>query len=81
GHKYPLDFVKKELKYMTENLNCSIYAGIEINRKEDIAPVYPNYIKENIINLNELPIEGYVLSWDLLSAPSENIDEVIKHLK
>lgn len=81
GHKYPLDFVKKELKYMTENLNCSIYAGIEINRKEDIAPVYPNYIKENIINLNELPIEGYVLSWDLLSAPRENIDEVIKHLK
>lgn len=81
GDKYPLDFVKEELKYMTENLNSSIYAGIEINRKEDIAPVYPDYIKENITNLNDLSIEGYVLSWDLLSAPKENIDEVIKQLK
>ena len=80
-NKYPIDFVLKELEYINNKLNCSVYAGIEINRKDDIAPVYPEYIKENLIELEKSNISGYVLSWDLLSAPKENIDEVIRLIK
>lgn len=79
--RFPIEFVKKELEIISNKSNCNIYCGIEINRKKDIVKVYPDYIKENLINLKDSNIEGYVLSWDLLSAPEENINAVINILK
>lgn len=79
--RFPIEFVKEELETTSNRSNCDIYCGIEINRKEDIARVYPDYIEENLISLRDSGIEGYVLSWDLLSAPEENIDAVINVLK
>lgn len=78
GDVYPINFVLEEIDFMTKNLATDIYVGIEINKKEIIAPVTPKYISENISNINKTAVKGYVLSWDLLSAPKENIDEVIK---
>lgn len=78
GDVYPISFVLKEIDFMTKNLATDIYVGIEINKKEIIAPVTPKYISENISNINKTAVKGYVLSWDLLSAPKENIDEIIK---
>ncbi|MCC0684269.1 hypothetical protein KGF42_05295 [Clostridioides sp. ZZV15-6383] len=78
GDIYPIKFVLEEIDFMTKNLNREIYVGIEINKKEIIAPVTPKYISENLSNINKTAVKGYVLSWDLLSAPKENIDEIIK---
>ena len=78
GDVYPIEFVLEEIDFMTRNLNKDIYVGVEINKKEIIAPVTPKYISENISNINKTTVKGYVLSWDLLSAPKENIDEIIK---
>lgn len=80
NHKFDMDFVKAELSYITD-LSIPTYCGIEVNRIEEIAPVSPEYIRENLVNLEETQINGYVLSWDLLSAPEENIQEVIKYFK
>ncbi|MCC0640123.1 MULTISPECIES: hypothetical protein [unclassified Clostridioides] len=77
GDIYPIKFVLEEIDFITKNLVKDIYVGIEINKKEIIAPVTPKYISENISNINKTTVKGYVLSWDLLSAPKENIDEVI----
>jgi hypothetical protein len=80
SEKFPIEFVKKELDFLADKSNCNIYCGIEINRKVDIANVYPDYIEENLSKLDDSPIEGYVLSWDLVSAPNDNIKAVIDFL-
>jgi len=80
NEKFDIDFIIAELNYIT-SLNIPIYCGIEINRIDDIAPVYPEYIRENLEYLEETQVNGYVLSWDLLSAPEENIQEVIRYFK
>ena len=72
--RFDLDFVKKELSYMAE-LSAPVYCGIEIN-KNHVAPAVPDYILENLRGLKGVPIQGYVLSWDILSAPEENIRAV-----
>lgn len=77
--RFPIKFVKNELEFMTASLKSDVYAGIEVNRKEPIANVYPEYIKENLENLNDTNIKGYVLSWDILSAPDENIHEITNY--
>lgn len=80
GETYPefeLPFVKEELAYLTD-MDIPVHCGIEINRIEKVAPVTPKYIKEYLEVLEETAIEGYVLSWNLLSAPEENINEIIK---
>lgn len=78
--EFPISFVRKELNFMT-GLNIPVYIGMEINYKKDIAEVNTDYIRNNLNSYKDLNIEGYVLSWDLLSAPSENIDEVIKFME
>ncbi len=58
-------------------LGVKTYCGIEINRIDNIAPVDPEYVKENLMELENSKIEGFVLSWNLLSAPQENINMVL----
>lgn len=73
---FDIEFVKRELNYMT-SLNSNIYCGIEINRIPLIALTSPSYIEECLRELSDTDIKGFVLSWNLLSAPSENIDRVL----
>lgn len=80
NNTFDIDFVKAELDFIT-GLSIPTYCGIEINRIDEIAPVYPDYIKENLVNLEMTDINGYVLSWDLMSAPEDNIQEVIRYFK
>lgn len=77
--RFDLDFVKSELSFM-EKLGIAVYYGIEVNRIEDIASVYPEYIEETMNELIQTDIQGYVLSWDILSAPEENIEAVYRCL-
>lgn len=68
------EFIKYELSFMAK-LPAPVYCGIEINRN-DVAPAGPAYVSENLEAFSALPIKGYVLSWDLLSAPKENLEVV-----
>ena len=70
---FDLPFSVKELTELCASSACPVYAGMEINRKKDIAEVYPDYIEETIKAYAGTGIQGYALSWNLLDAPEENI--------
>ena len=74
---FDLDFTVKDLKELVQNSKASVYPGVEINRAR-IAPVTPAYIEETINAYAQAGAEGYVLSWNLLNAPQENIEQIIK---
>jgi len=79
GEKKPfdLDFAAKELKKLAAVSACPVYAGMEINRKKNLAEVYPDYIEETITAYAPTGVRGFALSWNLLDAPEENIAKVI----
>ena len=74
---FDLDFSVKELDDLVKQSKAPIYPGVEINRAT-IAPVTPAYIEETIKAYTQANVKGFVLSWNLLNAPQENIDHVIK---
>ncbi len=76
--KLPADFSRSEIQQM-KNIDTPIFCGIECNRVDDIVPVFPEDILQNLRLMEELHTAGSVLSWDLLKAPEENIQAVIKH--
>lgn len=80
GKKADLEFVKKELKVLA-GCSSKVYAGIEINYIPKVAMATPAYIKENLDGLYNEDMKGFVLSWDLLSAPEENINAIIETLQ
>jgi hypothetical protein len=77
-HPFDLDFSVKELKDLVQNVNIPVYAGVEINRAQRIAEVTPPYIEETINAYSQADVKGFVLSWNLLNAPQENIEQIIK---
>lgn len=74
---FDLEFTKKELDFLSRSGIC-LYPGIEINRIPKVAETTPGYIRENVEALSQLPVEGFVLAWDMLSAPAENLEEVVR---
>ncbi|MDR0313803.1 MAG: hypothetical protein LBI14_09410 [Treponema sp.] len=78
---FDLSFVTREIKDLVAQVSCDIYPGIEINRRENIAEVYPEYIEETIKAYRASGIDGLALSWNLLDAPKENIDKLISTYK
>ena len=74
---FDLTFTVKELQNMAASTACPVYAGLEINRKENLAEVYPDYVEETVKAYAGAGIRGLVLSWDLLEAPEENITRVV----
>lgn len=70
---FDIEFVKRELEYMT-NLS-DIYCGIEVN-KLDICDTTVQYIRENLEELSKTDIKGFVLSWNVIMAPEENLKAV-----
>lgn len=75
---FDLTFVERELTLLTDQ-KIPVYAGVEFNHNE-AAAADPDYIRENFNGLSETGIDGFVLSWDLLTAPEENIREVIRYM-
>ena len=71
-----VDFINREIAGIRNVIgDTKLYAGIEINYNERIAPVTARYIRENITGLKNA--DGFALSWDLCSTPDENIDAVL----
>ena len=75
---FDLDFTVKDLNELVQNSKASVYPGVEINRARRIAEVNPSYIEETINAYSQVDVKGFVLSWNLLNAPQENIDQIIK---
>lgn len=69
--QFDTEFVKRELTYMAE-LPTRVYCGTEINRNQS-AHSTPGYIRQTFREFKDCSIDGYVLSWDLLSATAENV--------
>jgi len=76
-HPFDLEFSVKELDDLAQNTTIPIYPGVEINRAR-VAEVTPSYIEETINAYSRDGVEGFVLSWNLLNAPQENIDQIIR---
>ena len=75
---FDIDFTVKELNDLVEQSKTPVYPGVEINRAQKIAEVYPDYIEETIKAYAQSDVKGFVMSWNLLNAPQENIDRMIK---
>ena len=78
---FDIDFIIKDLNALVSSAACPIYAGVEINRKENVAEVYPPYIEETMTAYAGTGIRGFALSWDLLKAPGENIKQATETVK
>lgn len=76
-HPFDVDFTVKDMKKLVQNSKAPVFPGIEINRAR-IAEVTPSYIEETINAYTEAGAQGFVLSWNLLNAPKENIEQIIK---
>ena len=75
---FDLDFTVKDLKELVQTSKAPVYPGVEINRVRRIAEVNPLYIEETINAYSQTDVKGFVLSWNLLNAPQENIEQIIK---
>lgn len=74
---FDAEFVKGELDCIC-SYHVPVYCGIEVNQMESVVAATPEYIRENIKILGKADIAGFVLSWNLLSAPEENIKTVFE---
>lgn len=79
GEVFDINFVKRELEILTSQ-GVLVYGGVEFNKNE-AALADPSYIRTNFEELKDTNIEGLVMSWDLLTAPQENIDTVISYIR
>ena len=71
--------IGREISAIRENAGCAkLYAGVEINYNEKIAPVTARYIQESIDVMRSA--DGVALSWDLCSTPDENLDAALECL-
>lgn len=66
-----MDFINRELEYAS-GWGTPVYCGFEVNRNGAAAST-PEYIEETINGLRCAPVNGYVLSWDVMSATEENM--------
>ena len=74
-----VDFINREIIGIREVIgDTKLYAGIEINYNERIAPITAPYIRENISQLKNA--DGFALSWDLCSTPDDNISAALEAL-
>ena len=74
---YGNGFINSEItgirKIIDENkLKTKLYAGIELNYNESIAPVTEGYIRESVAKTKGA--DGIVTSWDLNTTPDSHID-------
>ena len=74
-----IDFINREIKDIRNQIgNVKLYAGIEVNYNEKIAPVKAPYIQENLKKMSGA--DGFAFSWDLCSTPDENLDAALECL-
>ncbi|MDR0497263.1 MAG: hypothetical protein LBH42_06595 [Treponema sp.] len=78
---FDLTFTVKELKNLSFSSACDVYAGLEINKIENIAEANPDYIEKTIEAYAQTGIQGLALSWNLLNMPEENLAKAAETIK
>ncbi|MCL1812112.1 MAG: hypothetical protein FWG29_01170 [Treponema sp.] len=78
---FDLVFSVNELQNLSASSACPVHAGIEINRKKNLADAHPDYIEETIKVFADTGIRGFALSWNLLDTPEENITSAAEAIK
>jgi len=93
SNPFNLEFAIREMQEMSKLSSCPVYAGIEINRVEEIAPADTAYIEETVKayaqqkqraqlkQRAQTGIQGLALSWNLLDMPEENICKIAELIK
>jgi len=76
-----LDSCVEEIKNLNDVSSCPVYAGIEINKVDDIAHVDSFYIEETIRAYLNKDIHRFALSWNLLDMPDDNIKKAAQMLR
>lgn len=79
--RFPLDFMTRELEELVDLKNkyrYSLFPGIEVNRIPAVADIYPSYIKQTIDEIKKYDVDGVIMSWDMLSAPWENLKTALE---
>ena len=71
------DFLRTQLQAI-RNIPCGKFPGIEINYDPELVRTDPDYIRESLKAVKEYGFEGATLCWDMLQAPDEHIDAVIR---
>ncbi|MCL2084016.1 MAG: hypothetical protein FWH06_02015 [Oscillospiraceae bacterium] len=75
-----MDFINREIAGIREIAgDVKLYAGIEVNYHERVAPVTARYIQENVTGIKNA--DGIALSWDLCSTPGQNLDAALMYIK
>ena len=73
---FDLSFASKDLAWLSDACSCPVQAGIEINREPGVAEVGPAYIDETMRAFSQVTPDGFVLAWNLLEVPEENVEAV-----
>lgn len=77
---FDLQFAARDLAWLADACACLVQAGLEFNYEAGVAEVDPAYIEETMTAYATASEGGFVLSWNLLEAPDENIQAVHKWL-
>ena len=78
---FDLDFSVRQLAWLAGACTCPVEAGVEINRRPSVVDADPAYIRETLAAFSRTDANGYVLSWNLLEAPADNVDAVAGFLR
>ena len=71
---FPGELVTEEVRALSNlGSRAAIIPGFEVNRYNEIAPIEPAYVAENLELFFQSGVEGVILSWDIMHAPEENL--------
>ena len=65
-------FLRRELAALRD-LPCAVYAGLEVNRLDAIAPTDAEYVAQSLAVLEESGVAGATLSWNIMCAPDGHL--------
>jgi len=77
---FDLGFASRDLAWLSDACGCAIQAGMEINWEAGVAEVDPAYIRQTMDAFADATPDGFVMAWDLMEAPDENIEAVANWL-
>ena len=77
GYSSGRAFLDTQLEALRD-VPCGRYPGIEINYDRDLVKTDPAYIAESLAAVRDSRLEGAMLSWNIMQAPSAHLDTVYK---
>ncbi len=70
------EFLASQVRAMSGS-GCEVFPGVEINYDSELVPTDPAYIRESMEVFRKAGAAGAVLSWNIMTAPEENLRAAI----